>query len=300
MVIKLHYMKTRNFILFAFTLVVGIYACEKEPNKQTASPYAGKVKTITDNLFGDDSVYLYYDSITGNLKDVIVHNLNMVMVGDSVQYRISIWHDNDIIYYTFYTNNDTVGITYKMTTIGKQITSLMQIDSVLHTETTERYIYINNGNVDSVYHSGTSSTILDDLHIKDFEYTNGNCTYTTANWQDIIFPDISIYTQVYDTINITYTNKPYTNMLFYQQPIELHRYLNHFMLLFELLQVDGYYIIPRNNNLIDSVVHIAIPKYSQKYLYEFDNKNRVSTTKIKHIDATGTTVFEQVQHMTYY
>lgn len=68
-------------------------------------------------------------------------------------------------------------------------------------------------------------------------------------------------------------------MLFYQQLIELHRYLNHFTLLFELLQVDGYYIIPHNNNLIDSVVHITIPKYSQKYIYEFDNKHRVSTTR---------------------
>lgn len=57
----------------------------------------------------------------------------------------------------------------------------------------------------------------------------------------------------------------------------------------DLLQMDGYYILPHNNNLIDSFVNAN--KFVTKYSYEFNPDNKVSVVRIN----TG-----KEQHITYY
>jgi len=273
--------------IFFILLVVSISSCKKESQRQTATPFSGKVKTITDNTYGYDSLYLFYDSISGNLKNIIIHRTNFIS-GDSVNYRITIGHDNNIINFKIFTNNDTSGVLFKITTIGKQITAISQINSD-NTETMTKQIYINSNRVDSVFDIGLGTGgYWSDISSMDFMYSNGNCVYYTSDWTQLYDPLGPVYGKAYDTLHFYYNIKENTQTLFYQQPLEINLHINTSFML-DLLQLDGYYILPQNNNLIDSFV--AISSGITKYSYEFNVDNKVSVVRINN----GTE-----QHMTYY
>ena len=288
-------MKYKNIVIL-FVLFTCLYACKKETNHTANNLFKGKVKTITDNTWGQDSLYLFYDSITGNLKDVIIRRIN-TFFGDSVKYHIFIEHDNNIINFKIYPNSDTIGAHLKITTAGKQITNVSNVNTFDNTEDVSRYIYINNNHVDSMFDiSLGTGGYLSDIHITDFMYTNGNCTYYTSKWIQLYDPWGGVYGQAYDTLYFYYNSQNNTQKLLYQQSIERNLNINTFFM-FDLLQIDGYYILPHNNNLIDSFTYNN--NATVKYFYEFDANNNIIKVNIKYgFGSTAET--EREQHMTYY
>lgn len=276
----------RTNIFFILLIVLIVSACTKESQRQASKPFAGKVKTITDNTFGYDSIYLFYDSTSANLKKVIISRINLLS-GDSIKYYISIWHNNNVINFKINTvdNDDSTGVRMKISTINKQITSISQVN-LDNTETILKQIYINDSDVDSVFDTGVG--LWTDIHAKDFIYANGNCTYYTSNWMQLYNPIGPVYGKAYDTLGFYYSNMDNTHTLLYQQPLEMNFYINNWFML-DLLQMDGYYILPHNNNLIDSFVNAN--KFVTKYSYEFNPDNKVSVVRIN----TG-----KEQHITYY
>jgi hypothetical protein len=295
-------MKNRYQIIIIL-LVVIISACKKELNRQSSSPFAGKVKTITDNSIpnGLDSIYLFYDNTTGNLKNVYIKRVN-TFLRDTSKYYISVWYNDNIINFKIDTNNnnDTTGPHTKITTNNKQITSIEQVNFD-NTEILTRSIHINSNHVDSIFDIGSGiGGYISNIHSNDFRYSNGNCEYYTSFWTKLYNPIGPVFGNEYDTLNFYYNNQINTQMLLYQQPLEMNTnksiYINPYWFMLDLLQTDGYYILPRNNNLIDSFTNTS---FTTKYLYEFDTNNRIIKVKQKiGFGTAGET--EKEQHMTYY
>lgn len=70
--------------LIIIATVFLVYACTKEQNTRNFSNLlAGKLKMITDNTLGNDTILLSYDSITGQLSNIKIRKSD-VIIPDSI------------------------------------------------------------------------------------------------------------------------------------------------------------------------------------------------------------------------
>lgn len=234
-----------------------------------------------------------------------------VLIPDSTfsYYNISIKHDNantiSIYLSTSNTDTGTRVITYKIQTYNKQIIQINEINSD-NTETIHRKAYLNTSNeIDSIYDAGMGNIpFFSTIYSKGFTFSSGNCIAYTTRWTQLYptFPTPS-YSTIYDTLKFSYSTLAGSPML-YQQPLELWGNIPNgsieYLFLLDLLQIDGYYTLPINTNLIDSVY----PTYGTtkiNYSYSFNSDNKVTTVSMKTLSKTTDEVIkEAAQHLFYY
>jgi len=282
----------RKFILIVFAIVY-IYSCKKECNNYPHNLFKGKLKTIQDDMIGNrdsfiPTFYLFYDSITGQLKQV---NVGGILNGrDTIGTWINIVHDNiGNIYIKGYIKD---GKFAKIKTVGKQITGIYLVDTTTYDEEQITNVLIKNNAADTIYDAGYVSVYASDIINYNFVYTNNDCTSYATEWIQSItgFPvNKRIDYQIY------YSNLPNKNVLKYQDPVGFGKPCS-FIGFLNFLNLDGYYLIQPNHNLIDSVVQSADIK--QRYYYEFDADNNIKTVKINNIN--GINSEDRFQYMTYY
>lgn len=274
--------------------LIFIYSCKKDCDINTPIYFKGKLKTIQDDMIGDrdsfiPTFYLFYDTITEQLKEIKVGG---VLNGrDTIGPWINVIHDdNGYIYLKGYILQD--GKSVKIKVNQKQITGIYLIDTATLNEEQITSVSINNNITDTVYDVGYIPVYAANISNYNFVYTNNNCTSYTATWLESItgFPRTKrIDYQIY------YTNLPNKNVLKYQDPVGFGKPCSFFVFI-NFLAIDGYYLIPPNQNLIDSVVETANIK--QKYFYEFDAENNVKTVRINYMN--GLNSEDRFQYMTYY
>ncbi len=297
--------------LIIIATVFLVYACTKEQNTRNFSNLlAGKLKMITDNTLGNDTIFLSYDSITGQLSNIKIRKSD-VIIPDSIFtfYNIAIKHDNtntiSIYVSTSSIDTGTRVITYKIQTDNKQIIQINKINSDL-TETLNRKVYINTSNkIDSVYDIGVGNMVyFSNINSKEFTFSSGNCIEYNIQWKQLYptFPTPS-YSTIYDTLKFSYSTIASSSML-YQQPLELWGNIpngnTEYLFLLDLLQIDGYYTLPINNNLIERIIP-AFGNTKSNYSYGFNSENKVSTVQMKTLlKTTGETIKETEQQYFYY
>jgi hypothetical protein len=92
--------------------------------------------------------------------------------------------------------------------------------------------------------------------------------------------------------------------MLYQQPLELWGNIpngsTEYLFLLDLLQIDGYYTLPINNNLIERIIP-AFGNTKSNYSYGFNSENKISTVQMKTLlKTTGETIKETEQQYFYY
>jgi|JI6StandDraft_1071083.scaffolds.fasta_scaffold159954_1 hypothetical protein len=290
--------KNMKMKIYIILLALAFSACKKEPNISSEDKLKGKLKTLTDNTLGLDTFYFFYDSISGKLNKTTIASQFL----SSSKYIATIDHETggNIKVSVYWNDINTLPVIWRIYTNGKQITSIEKIsDTSTNLLNTSTKIYLNSAKVDSVVDKGTlPDMFFADVHNNGFSFNSGNCNSYNSVWTQYTSPFTPNYIQIFDTINFYYTTLINTNKLRYQIPIDINIYsgYSYWFILF-LVQLDGYYILPFNNNLIDSITNRnTISKYS----YEFDNESNISKVKIKLRSNLGSIETEKEQHMTYY
>lgn len=272
--------------IFLYLISILFFSCEIENNITKSKPYAGKVKQwIEYTNDGDTSrslgfvKYLFtYDSIKGN-----VQKLSYIQIRDTFTYEIPLLNVES-------RSNNVIRVRYESTspprifnvyTNGKQVTSIKEIDNGTGIENNASNIYSTNNETDSIFDVGYDPTFNGNILLKNFNYVNNNCiSYQQSYGGTILFPTTSYY-YVSDTLNLSYTNLPNTNYIRYQMPgnLAVDNSSIFRIIVLDFLSVDGFYLVPKNANLIDSIRKNDVV---QKFEYTYTG-NRVTKLKNQYI-----------------
>lgn len=272
--------------IYLFVIVILLIACKTENNITTSKPYSGKVKQwIEYTNDGDTSrslgfvKYLFtYDSINGN-----VQKLSYIQIIDTFTHEIpllSVESRNNNVIRVRYEQTSTPRI-FNVYTNGKKVESIKEINSTTGVETDASIIYITNNPTDSIFDVGYDPVLDGNILLKHFNYVNNNCiTYQQSYSGTIFFPVISNYF-VSDTLNLAYTSLPNTNYIRYQMPgnLAIDNASIFRIIVLDFLSVDGYYLVPKNANLIDSINKKDVV---QKFDYTYTG-NRVTKMTYQYI-----------------
>lgn len=274
-------MEKLYYIVVLFILI----SCGKEKNKAAGNPFAGKVKQwIEYSNEGDTSSHIgfikysfTYDSLNGNVKKLsitqTIDTLTAVVSLLTVEHR-----DNTVIRVRW--EHTAPSRVFNIYVNGKQATAIKEVNSNTGIETAVTTIYATDNNVDSVFDVGYDPVTTRDIKLKKFDFVNNNCvSYQRSYGGTVLYPIISSY-YVSDTLSAAYTNLPNTNNIRYQLQgnLGIDNASIFRILVLDFLSVDGFYIVPKNSNLIDSISSKDVVQHFE-YIY---TDNRVTKMKYKY------------------
>ncbi len=273
-------------------IILGLLAvaCCKEHTTPNQNILNGKLKTFEyDGILSEDvpvTFYFYYDSIYGMLNRV------------TQKQRINGIDTTSLIFSIFRNNNGEMLINNKIKIItnGKQITSIIRIDTINNTEIITTKTTLLNDQIDSFYDVGLFPLRYDSYYY-NFEFINGNCYKSNTFWKEMFFASSVEKSAEYE---INYTDK-ISNIPIYMQDItELFGFNSYYIYLY-FLSLDGYYMVQPNKNLINKTTvtgdfGTAITEYS----YEFTGTN-VTKVQLKPYNTIDSNVVQYINlNMTYY
>lgn len=281
-------MKKIFFILFVLCL---IYSCKKESINNN-NILKGKLRTLTeyddDNTFKDTITYYFiYDTINGDLQKIKVKYVNAYLVDTFGldEWNIDKINDTTIIFkgeYKVIVNNKQIIRIYKYDTTSQSVVNLYSEVSKL------------DSNVTMVYDIG-KSVLGYEIVLSDFKFENNNCTQYKGSWIDGVS---GIFIHKSTIYNISYTSNVNNTTLQYQA-VTAERTtlgtLTNFQYVAYFLGINGYYLVPPNKNLINTITD-SIRGVTIKYNYQFAND------KVEKLDVrdSNTNFVYNYNIMTYY
>lgn len=297
-----------KFIIGLFLSFLLISSCCKDkPTPTQNNLLQGKLKTFEDDnykgIVSTDSTikyYFYYDSTDGTLKYVVNHihtgNMDTTITVFAFQKNV----DGNLYVYMnmFLQSPSTIPRKFKINKIGNQINSIVEMDTINSTEHIIANTYFLNNILDSAFNLGNMSRYNCQYH--NFIYLNNNCIEYKFYCKVL---DISFPPTVYDgssIVKIKYANQLGNKNVFLQNCMDISS-TNDYGLLLYVLNIDGYYMIPPNKNLVD-----YITEYSKndtlitRYDYHFSGTNITSVDRSYFRSSDSINKYFTSQRMTYY
>jgi len=194
-------------ILIISTVFLLLTACNKE-NTETTTPtasFSGKLKTLKRKVVGVPEIDMYefiYDSITGNIKEVVHNNI--------VEYTFD--YQLNVIYITAY------GIYrhYKVSLLDNNIQTMSELDTNTMTYYDKIKFYFQD-RIDSVSLNAENYpyTYLKG-NLKNFQYIGGNCESFIHNYWDRGSPFPYPFINHTDSLFISYNSLDWNKYVPYQ------------------------------------------------------------------------------------
>jgi hypothetical protein len=290
--LKLFEMKKITLILIPILCL--LFSCKKECIKKSDNILDGKLKVVTE--YPKDSTagllrryYYYYDTIYGNLDSIVItikYLDNDIYIGT---YTVKKINSNTIAYEEASSNRK-----FKIFLDHKQILEIKEIDTVQALETNAAEIFFTNNKIDSVFDIGAFFTLASNIKLYNFDFYNNNCTSFLCSWLENIsglpINKNSNYILSYSAIKNPNNLRFQTiGSLFGSGGGDNAGVMNFIVY---MLGIDGYYVLPPNNNLIDSF------RYNNDYLstYHYTTVNN----KITKMVLNENTIDEFINIMSYY
>ncbi|MCC6582696.1 MAG: hypothetical protein IT271_03245 [Chitinophagales bacterium] len=264
-------------------------SCKKECNNQNKQNVLhNKIKSLTyyesDSSNTISRYYFNYDTTTGLLISIDLHG-RFQGIDTNFNSYINIERANNTVY--FYNNFE--GKQYLISTIGKQITSIIKIDTLSGSQELATVIFLKNDKTDSIFDIGIF--LQTNISFYNFKYDVYNCNGYSSKWREFL----GIYVNKADTVSFTFTNIVNNNMIPNQLPCTDHGGGSVLNDVVYYLGIDGYYIVKPNTFLIDSS-NYSNNSYS-KYFYTM-NENIVNSTLI--LTNYNSNIVRSYQEYTYY
>jgi len=264
-------------------------ACKKECNENKInSPYKGKIKMIMnyeDSTNSFNRFYFFYDSTNGSLKSVDVQNYFFGIDTFIVGYLNIVKQSNgNIIFYDNFHNEQ-----YTISLNNKKIVKIIKNNSLPGPQEFTQLFYTND-HLDSIYDFGSTPAVYD-ISYNHFKYINERCFSYAVNWIENLS---GTQTRKFDTTNLYYSNITYTGTTVSQLPVTLNwpdggTYLNTILF---YLSLDGYYITPKSNYLLDSVITTSGIKTKYSYIYSTNN----NISKVNVIKNSNTNYYSIIEY----
>jgi hypothetical protein len=297
----------KRIILIAICLI-SIFSCKKECTV-AKNILTNKIKTLTQYENTTDSAneltrfYFYFDSINKYVDSIQIE----------IKYSGNYFYKSKL--YSIYSRSTNYLIVhfngvfiddeyYKIYLQDHQITAITQIDINTNLETDITTIFHTNNNIDSVHtNTGVYQNTYKNINIDN----KGNCFQIT----EILINTIEPALNASRNYNFSYSNYLNDNTIgqVALSPLGSQFYGLNFTIkgsginfILYALNIEGYYIVNLNKNLIDSTIrnNLTGETIITKYHYEFTNNN-VSKVKFTdyRTDAPGT-FYYRYNDMTYY
>lgn len=282
----------KKIILILIPILCLLFSCKKESIHNDTNILNGKLKTLTeyddDNTFRDTITYYFiYDTINGDLQKIKVKYVNAFLVDT---FGIDEWNIDKI-------NDSTIIFKeeYKVIVNNKQILRIYKYDTASQT-TVNLYSEVTkqDSNVSSVYDVG-KSVLGYEIVLSDFKFENDNCTQYKGSWIDAVS---GIFINKSTIYNISYTSNINNTTLQYQAVTAERTTLGslvNFQYVAYFLGINGYYLVPPNKNLINTITD-SVSGATIKYNYQFAN-DRVERFDVR--DNNSNFVYDY-NIMTYY
>jgi hypothetical protein len=264
------------FIFICSSLL--LFSCKKHCNSVQKNLLRGKLKEYVSYVSETDSInqvgryHFKYDSITGELNDVIASV--KISGGNYVDSFITIQISKKDATHLLLTYNDVYHFEperYIVYHLGKQIISISLIDTV-GTEIEVTHCYTTNDILDSIHDNGSFPS--KSITLNQFNYANGNCVKYSSSWNELYPNPVPVYKSTTDTfvyngfINTKVASEQITGFCGFS-------YYSTFSYLSKIiyyLSIDGYYAVKPNKNLVDSIYSGGL---YYKFNYEFNDDNLV-------------------------
>jgi len=293
--------KLTIFIVLPFILL--IYSCCNDNQLPTPKDILkGKLRTIEDDyikgIISQDSAirfYFNYDSSNGELEYVsikIPFNNKDTMVPIFI---INKQNNGEMYVYSNFFSQNSETRKFKINTIGKRITSVIELDTVNNTENIVAYGTYTANIIDSAFNVG--DFLLYNIKFSNFIFSNQNCI--SYNINPPIVPPHNAFV-LYQKLN--YINYTIKNKLYLQNCMDISSPIKYGLFLY-FLSVDDYYIIPHNQNLISDVTFYndnATDTTKIRYDYQFTGSDVKSVKRTSFVLSDTSVKSESYQRMTYY
>lgn len=287
-------------------LVVG--CCKDHTTSDKQNMFHGKLKTFDDFYFGQiltptdtAKTYLfYYDSVSGLLNHVgLKIKFNTI---DTIITFTKIYRNADGSLYVYHRNisSSDQPIKYRVYTNGKQITSIVSLDTISNTEVTVVKLFSSGNITDSIFNEG-SNLNRKNITYSYLQYFNFNCTNYNTSWWETDLTTPPFYFNKSSEFNVRYTDMKNTYNLIAQNCLDMRALSDYISLLLYFLSIDGYYIIPTNQHLINNYTEYRSgDTILARYQYDY-NGNQITHMKLYYYNLQDTSNFDTRNiYMTYY